>query len=201
MNRRNVLFALFTIVGLIIDQASKAWVVANLELHVDRVQVIPGLFDIVHAKNPGAAFGLLGDFEYRHIVFLLFTAVAGYVIWDMFRKLPKNDAYMSSALGLIASGALGNLVDRLRFQEVTDFLRVYSENPTIAGFFHQIGLFTRGPDLAEYPTFNIADAALVIGVGMLVVHYLFLDDRSKQEEAPAEGAAPADDAAPAADAS
>lgn len=191
MNRRNVLFALFTVVGLILDQASKAWVVANLELHVDRVTVIPGLFDIVHAKNPGAAFGLLGDFQYRHIVFLLFTVIAGYVIWDMFRKLPDNDAFMSSALGLIASGALGNLIDRLRFQEVTDFLRVYSENESIAGFFHSIGVFSRGPGLAEYPTFNIADAALVIGVGMLAVHYLFFDETRKTEEAPPAAAEPA----------
>lgn len=182
MNRRNMLFALFTVVGVVIDQGTKAWVVANIEERVGRIQVIPGFFDIVHAKNPGAAFGLLGDFEYRHLLFYVFTAVAGYVVYDLYRKLDEDDTYMASALGLITSGAIGNLIDRIRIGEVTDFLRFYTESPSLVATLNDIGLG------AEYPSFNVADAALVVGVGMLVVHYLFFDDSRKQADESGENA-------------
>ena len=162
MNRRNLVFVLCTVIGIVLDQATKAWIVANVELYVGRITVIPGFIDIVHAKNPGAAFGMLGDFAYRHYVFVLFTIIAAIVIVDMFRKLPENDWFMSSALGLILSGAAGNAIDRVLHQEVTDFVRVYIDALSF-----------------EWPSFNVADAALVVGVGMLVVHYTFFDDSRK----------------------
>lgn len=178
VNRRNVLFLLFTIVGFIADQASKQWIVANLALG-EQIEIIPGWFAFEHAQNPGAAFGMLGSFAYRHWVFLVFTLVAGAVILDMFRKLPPSDWLMSSALGLILSGALGNAIDRARQQYVTDFLKVETDIEPIAGLFR---MFT---GTNAWPNFNIADAALVVGVGLFIVHHLFFE-----EAAPKEGEAP-----------
>ncbi|MBX2796954.1 MAG: signal peptidase II [Myxococcales bacterium] len=182
MNRRNVVFALFAVVGFLLDQGTKAWIVANVEYGVGEIKVIDGLFSIVHAQNPGAAFGLFGNFEYRHYLFLVFTIIAGVVIVDIFRKLPVDDWFMSSALGMILSGALGNAIDRARQQYVTDFLRFYTENDSVVGFLHGVGL------PAEYPSFNIADAALVIGVGMFIFHNLFLEKKEEDDKGDSDGA-------------
>ena len=65
---------------LALDQASKLWIEANLAFRVDQIEVIPGFLSIVHAQNPGAAFGLLGGFGNRHAVFLLFTLFALYIV-------------------------------------------------------------------------------------------------------------------------
>jgi len=176
VSRRNVIFALFALIGLLLDQITKWWVVAHIELNVGEIQVIPGLFSIVHAQNPGAAFGLFGNFAYRHYLFGLFTLIAGAVILDLFRKLPREEWFMSAALGLIMSGAVGNAIDRVRQAYVTDFLRVYTE---VAGpkqwLFDTFGT-------SEWPTFNVADAALVVGVLMFIVHQLFLEDADEEEE-------------------
>ena len=173
MNRRNVLFVLVTVLGIIADQATKAWIVANVELYVGRIVIIPGFLDIVHAQNPGAAFGMLGTFQYRHVLFLIFTVIAGLVIFDLFRKLPANDWFMSTALGLILSGAVGNAIDRARQQYVTDFIRVYTENEAVIDLLQGV---------SEWPAFNVADSNLVVGVGMLIIHYLWFDDSRKPAE-------------------
>jgi len=175
MNRRNITFALCAVLGLVADQASKAWIVGNIALNTGEIEVIDGFFSLVHVKNPGALFGLGADVAYGSVIFLIFTLVALYVIADMFRRLPPSDVFMSSALGLVLSGALGNGLDRLRLGKVTDFLRFYSEDPGVVSFFEGLGLS------AEYPSFNIADAALVVGIGMFIVHYLFLEKRDQAE--------------------
>lgn len=181
MNPRNIVFALCAVVGLILDQATKGWVVANIALNTGEVTVIDGLFSLVHVKNPGALFGLGSGFG--SVVFLLFTLVALGVIVDMFRRLPPTDTYMAAALGLVLSGALGNGLDRLRVGKVTDFLRFYSEDPGVVSFFEGFGL------RPEWPSFNVADAALVVGIGMFVVHHLFLEKKDEAGEASGEAAA------------
>lgn len=174
MNPRNIVFVSVTVLGLVLDQVTKWWVVANLRQDIDEISVVPGLFALVHRQNPGAAFGLFREFEYRHWLFLVFTLVAGGVILDLFRRLPPTDRFMSATLGLILSGALGNAVDRVAKQTVTDFLKVYTDIPAIANWLRSNGL----PN--EWPSFNVADAALVVGVGMYLFHQLFLEDRSGQ---------------------
>lgn len=173
MNRKTVAFAVVAFLGLIIDQATKYWIRANLDLHVDEIDVIPGLFSLVHAENPGAAGGMLRDFQYRHFVFLGFTVVAVIVIVDMWRKLPKEDLFLSTTLGLIISGAIGNAIDRVHKQTVTDFLRVYSDLPSLKPWL----ISTFGTN--EWPSFNVADSALVVGVCLFLVHYLFLEDKDE----------------------
>jgi signal peptidase II len=168
VNRRNIIFAVVALLGFVTDQASKAWIVATIPDAGSRgITIIPGFFDLVHARNPGAAFGLLRDFEYRHLVFVGFTFVAVGVVLDMLRKLRTDDRYMAFVLGLVMSGAVGNAVDRLRQRWVTDFLRFHIEQPALKDW--MVGLVGTN----EYPAFNLADTWLVVGIVMYVLHEWF----------------------------
>lgn len=158
-------------IGILLDQVTKYWIVHNIPEGRGEMEMIPGFLSIVHRQNPGAAFGLFRDFEYRHYLFVLFTLIAAGVILDLFRRLPPTDRFMSATLGLILSGAVGNAIDRIHKQTVTDFLKVYTEVPAIERWLvNQFGT-------NEWPSFNVADSALVVGVGMYVVHQMFLEKR------------------------
>lgn len=164
---------------LVVDQATKIWVYLNVEYRVGEIEIIPGFFSIVHAQNPGAAFSMLRDFEYRHVVFLGFTVVAVGFIVDMYKKLPSSDRYQATALGLILSGAVGNAIDRIHKRTVTDFLRFHVENPDWkARLIDWVGT-------NEYPSFNIADSTLLVGVLMFVFYSMFGDGAEAAEEPPA----------------
>lgn len=154
---------------LALDQVSKIWVVRSLEEGRDELTLIPGFLSIIHAQNPGAALGLLTGFSYRIPLFLAFTAVAVWVLWSMYRQIPDGDRLQASMIGCILAGAVGNLVDRVHKQTVTDFIRVYTENPGVVSWLGGHGL------RAEWPTFNVADSAIVIGVGLYLVHTLFFE--------------------------
>ncbi len=109
---------------------------------------------------------------WRLTIFLGFTVIAIFVILDMFRRLPKDDVFMTTTLGLVLSGALGNAIDRIHQTTVTDFLRFYTDHPPLKEW-----LESHWPYMAEYPSFNVADSALVVGVGMFLFHYLFLEEK------------------------
>jgi signal peptidase II len=176
VNRRNVVFVVVAILGLLADQGSKWWIVHNIDLHTGSIPVIAGFFEIVHAQNPGAAMGMFRDNPYRFQLFLGFTVIACGVILDLFRRLPKNDAFMATTLGLIFSGALGNAFDRVLNEghRVTDFLRFYTDDPGWKAWLNSYHL------PAEYPSFNIADSALVVGVAMFLLHYMFLEEKEPE---------------------
>ena len=126
------------------------------------ITLIPGFLDIVHAENPGAAFSILRDFEYRHLLFLGFAIIAFGIVWDQFRRLTEEHTLLVFALALIASGAAGNAMDRLYKRTVTDFIRVYTEQPSIkATLIDWFGTY-------EWPSFNVADSALLVGVLIFV---------------------------------
>lgn len=115
------------------------------------------------------------NFEYRHLLFVVFTIVAAGVILDLFRKLPTTDRFMAATLGLIFSGAVGNAIDRIHKRTVTDFLKVYTDSPSLSDWL----LSTFGTN--EWPSFNIADSALVVGVILYIFHQLFLEERAPQQ--------------------
>ena len=173
MNRRDIVFFTVTVLGVIADQATKWWVIQNIPLGTGEISLIPGWLSLVHAQNPGAAFGILRDFEYRHLVFAGFSVIAMGVILDMYRKLPKRDLLMSLTLGLLLSGAVGNAIDRVRLRVVTDFIRVYTEHPTLKPWLiEQVNTY-------EWPSFNIADANLVVGVILYLIVQSFFDDSNE----------------------
>lgn len=160
-------------VCLLVDQATKWWVVQNLEVGVDEVSIIPGFFSFVHAQNHGAAFSAL---EGQWAIFMVFTAVATVVVLDLLRRLRPDATMVAAVLGMILSGAIGNGIDRIRQRYVTDFLRVYTESPGPKEWLiENFGTNT-------WPIFNVADSVLLVGVALFLVHYLFLEESEPEDE-------------------
>jgi signal peptidase II len=168
--------ASMTAIWLIVDQVTKIWVVNNIAYRTEEIKVIDGFFSLVHAQNKGAAGGMLSSFEYRMPFFAVVTVIALVVLWQMYREIPDDDKFQAAALGLIFSGALGNAIDRIDKQSVTDFLRVYTEHETLKPWL----LETFGT--YEWPSFNVADAAICVGLGMFLLHFAFLQEEDDELE-------------------
>ena len=131
---------------VIIDQLSKWWVLSAIEQH-SAVPVIPGFFNLVLVHNPGGAFGFLAGHSahWRGLFFIFFSLVAvGLILW-LYRQTPAAYKWLLTGFALILGGAFGNLIDRLRFGRVVDFLDVY------VGTWH-------------WPAFNVADSAITAGM-------------------------------------
>ena len=175
--QKYVIFGVVTAVMVLVDQLTKIWVTNNIAYRLGEIEVIPGLFSLVHAQNKGAAFGIM---QGQMIVFAIFTVVAMGVLGQMLWQLDEDDRFQSFALGMIASGAIGNAIDRAVKQSVTDFLRVYTDNPSIVQWLSDKGIPT------EWPSFNIADAAIVVGLLMFLFHFLFLERDQDVEPSPPE---------------
>jgi signal peptidase II len=139
----------FTIVfalALALDQGSKIWARKVLRPIYPAVKtVIPGLFEVRYSENPGSAFGLFrGIPGARYFLFIVGIAALVFVAAYL-RKAAPHAWRLGAELGLLAGGALGNIIDRITVGRVTDFI-----------------VWRAGTH--EWPTFNIADAALVVGV-------------------------------------
>lgn len=144
--------------ALTLDQLTKAWVSARIPpgSMTDSVPVIDGFFYITHARNPGAAFGLLVDWPHawRMIVFVGVASLAIALIASFFRGLAPGERLNAMALGLILAGSIGNLIDRAFRGEVVDFLH-----------------FRLWRDMS-WPDFNVADACIILGVTALIIELL-----------------------------
>lgn len=144
---------LIAIAGAIItaDQLAKIYIQTHFHLHEELV-VIPGFFNLTYLQNQGAAFGIFADLTpvYREIFFLTMPPVALLIILALLRTYKEHERAGIVALSLVFGGAIGNYIDRVRFRYVIDFLD-----------FHLNRLY-------HWPAFNIADMAIVIGVGILM---------------------------------
>jgi signal peptidase II len=164
----------------VLDQVTKIWVREHMTERSDRIVVIDDFLNIVHAENPGAAFGFLNDSPYRMWVFAAFTVIALVVLFRMFLELPDDDRFQNIALGMIVSGAIGNAIDRVLYQSVTDMIDNYVPVTTSLG-----GWLLERFGTTHWPTYNIADSGIVIGLIMFGIHYLFLEkDEDEVESAP-----------------
>jgi signal peptidase II len=136
---------------VVLDQATKALIMAKFSMF-ELQPVIPGLFNLTYLTNTGAAFGMLAGAPtiWRQVFFVGVAVVAIGVLVFSYRQFRNQGRIFAHAIGLIAGGAVGNLIDRLRFGAVVDFLDFY------------IG--TR-----HWPAFNVADAAITIGVGLFIL--------------------------------
>jgi signal peptidase II len=134
-----------------LDRLTK-WVIESTMTTFDVQPVIPGFFDIVHARNRGAAFSILANSDsiWRDVLLIGISAAALLIVGSMLRNATQLDRRTAIALSLILGGAIGNVFDRVMFGAVTDFLDFY------------IG------DL-HWPAFNVADSAIVIGSGLLLL--------------------------------
>ncbi|MDX1775031.1 MAG: signal peptidase II [Desulfobulbales bacterium] len=135
---------------VIVDQLTKMWIMADFGLHEQKT-VIPGFFNLVYVTNTGAAFGILAGSKtwLRQAFFIGVSFAALIAIAIAYSHLKKQGKIFIYALGLIAGGAVGNLIDRLRFGSVVDFLDFY------LGSYH-------------WPAFNVADSAISVGVGLFL---------------------------------
>lgn len=176
MKPRTRRFLLLAAAVVAVDQLTKIAVVYGLRAYRDSIDVIDGLFKIVHVQNTGAAGGLLEGFEHRMLVFYAFTLLAMGVLVSLLRELDDDERVMSSALGLILGGAIGNAIDRVHKQSVTDFLHFYTDHPGVTSLLGQLGI------PAQYPSFNVADMAIVIGVCLYLG--LYLTGRAPEARAP-----------------
>lgn len=154
---RNYLLVLFII---IVDQWTKWLVVTNMDVR-ESIPVINNFFYITSHRNRGAAWGIL---QGQMIFFYLITIIVVIGLVYLLHKYAKESTFMAVALSLFLGGAIGNFIDRLFRQEVVDFLDVY--------------IFTY-----DYPIFNIADSALVIGAIMTIIAMIIDEKRKKGKEA------------------
>ena len=145
-------------IGFVLDQITKIYIHTQMMPGEQVIPVIPHFFNIQYVRNQGGAFGLFSDSHpyIRTVLFLLFPLFCVYLIFSLLRE--TQDKLQITGLGLILGGALGNYVDRLRLGYVVDFIDWY------VGDFH-------------WPTFNLADSFIVVGV--IILSYLFFLDSRK----------------------
>ena len=189
MKNKFVWFAAVFGLGLAADLGSKEWVIRNLEFARDEVVLVDGWLSIVHAHNTGAAFSML---EGGYWLFLGFWIIATVVVIDMLRRLPHDAAFVAGVLGMLLSGAWGNAIDRVRWGWVTDFVKVYSEHPSLEPWL----IDTFGTNV--YPIWNIADANLLVGVAIYLLYGLVIGDPAIDGEDAAVEAEAKDDSTAAA---
>ena len=147
---------------LVVDQATKLWANASLELHRP-MDFIPGL-NITLAYNRGAAFSFLsqsGGWQ-RWFFVALAMAASGFIVRWLY-TLPRGDVWLAVALSLILGGAVGNVIDRIYLGYVVDFLDVYYVASSCLPF------FSANAGQCHWPIFNIADSAICVGAVMLII--------------------------------
>jgi lipoprotein signal peptidase len=154
---------------------------ANEQLR-ERIVVIPGFFDFTYVENPGAAWSLFRDPKwesFRTPFFHVISVLAVLFILYYHRRVAREDRVMRVVLGLVLGGAVGNYIDRLRFNYVVDFIDWYVDKSAhvapCTGANHWPGC----PAEMHWPTFNVADAAIVIGLVLLIVQSLRERRRAK----------------------
>lgn len=169
MNKRDLFWKLayLAIAGgvFLIDQTTKAWAIRKLRFGGDW-SVIPNFLNFAYAQNTGVAFSMLDDHgDTGRWGLSVVAMVAGVLVLYFFWRTPRSDDRILGSLALLMAGIAGNVADRLRLGFVVDFVDV------------QFGSW-------HYPTFNVADAAICIGAGLLVLD-MFLSKKRKAAENPA----------------
>jgi signal peptidase II len=149
--KKNIItFILGAAVIVVLDQITKAAIVKNFFIH-ESYPVINGFFNLVYVMNPGAAFGFLANMSetFRYIFFIGITVAIIALIIYYIVKSESQSMLLIVSLTLIFAGAVGNLIDRIRFGSVVDFLDIY------------IGT-------AHWPAFNVADSAISVGAALMI---------------------------------
>ncbi len=140
---------------IIIDQITKAVILSFIPLYRS-IAVVPGFFSLTHIQNPGGAFGFMSNqsSSLLNIIFLFVASLAICLVFYFYINTPKKYNLLATGFALIFGGAIGNMIDRIRFGKVVDFLDFY------IGDFH-------------WPAFNVADSAITVGIVIFLFHLLF----------------------------
>ncbi|WP_440970840.1 signal peptidase II [Peribacillus frigoritolerans] len=151
-------YYLIALLVIALDQLTKWMIVKKME-YGESIEIIENLLYITSHRNRGAAWGILqGQMWFFYIITI--AVIIGLVYY--IQKMEKESILLGVALGLMLGGAIGNFIDRVARQEVVDFVHTY--------------IFSY-----SFPVFNVADAALSIGVGLLVIH-MFLEEKNAKEK-------------------
>jgi signal peptidase II len=151
---------LYWLVGLMIilfDQVSK-YLISIYMMDESYIQLIPGFLTVFQVHNPGVAFGLLAN---QRIFVIIFTLLVLAVLVINRKKLAKEPNIIKWGIILAASGAVGNLIDRLRLGYVVDFIYM--------------------PLIPVFNVFNLADMGIVFGVGLIIIDLVFLRQKSEKD--------------------
>ncbi len=140
---------------LVLDQWTKFYVHTHFALY-ESSSVVDGFFSLTYVRNTGAAFGVLAqaDPAFRVPFFIAIPLVALAAIGWLIKKLPNYQSLTAFSLALVLSGALGNLIDRLVYGFVVDFLLFYNQS------------------IGQFPAFNVADSAITVGVALLMIEMI-----------------------------
>ncbi|MGV8059548.1 MAG: signal peptidase II [Smithellaceae bacterium] len=160
MKRNIIFFILGAAVIIALDQITKAAISSRFLMH-ESYEVLNGFFNLVYVMNPGAAFGFLSGASatFRYIFFIGVTFIAILLIIYYLVKSKPGSIVSVISLTLIFAGAVGNLIDRIRFGAVVDFLDVY------IGTWH-------------WPAFNVADSAITVGA-ILIIWEMVISNKKK----------------------
>lgn len=152
-SRRYGLMALIVLSVIILDQLTKWHVTSAMRLH-ESIPIVPDLFSLTYIRNSGAAFGILAGSHagFRLVFFGLTSVLALALLGTIYARLSPTDWIGRVSVASIFGGAVGNLIDRIRSGEVIDFLD-----------FSLLG--------HHWPAFNVADAAITVGVCFLIGHF------------------------------
>ncbi len=158
-----IAYFLVLVAVLVVDQATKHWVITSFGLYEVRT-VVPGFFNLTYVTNSGAAFSLFANVAspWRHYFFFGVGGVAiiGLTVY-YFRYCRGNWLYLVT-FACVVGGAAGNLIDRVRYGFVIDFLDVYVGN-------------------AHWPTFNVADSAICVGAALFVLGTILESKKEPRE--------------------
>ena len=155
---------LIALAVLFLDRWTKRLVAAHIAMY-NHIQIIPGFFRLTHTENTGAAFSLFADStsHWKTTMLIAFSLLAMVVVSILLWKQTRPFTITGVALSLILGGAVGNLWDRLTRGRVIDFLLLYIQR-------------------YQWPVFNLADSAIVLGASLLVLEILF--HKSPPDQAP-----------------
>ena len=158
ISRLAVTAFVFAFIVVVLDQLTKAWVLSGLDLReIGRVEVWPPIFNLTWVENRGVSFGLFGDGSARWMLSLFSIIVAGVLGWWALRA---DRRLLITAIGLVMGGAIGNVIDRIRFGFVVDFLDF------------------SGTRIFPW-VFNVADSAITIGVILLILDSVLSERAAK----------------------
>jgi signal peptidase II len=164
LSRNTVILSVVFVTTLLVDRLTKLWIVDRFH-YGERLTVIPDFFNLTHVRNPGGAFSFMATMssEFRQVFFLGTGLLAIILLLAFFRRLEPGQVLSATAIGAVLGGAVGNLTDRLIYGEVIDFLD-----------FRLWGGYV-------WPTFNMADSWIVMGVGVLMLEMFLEPDEDESE--------------------
>jgi len=154
MKRKYWILLIVFLVVIMLDQSTKWMIQQTLPLH-QKEEIIPGFFNLIHVRNTGGAFGIFGGEKgpVGSVLFVVASLAAVGVLGILFLRVKEHEKALAFSLSLLLGGAIGNLIDRVSYGEVVDFLDFYVSS------YH-------------WPAFNIADTAISIGIGLMALELL-----------------------------